>query len=44
MEPYISKGANINATEIQFRDYGVHIKNLRQAKLDRIEKNINRNE
>jgi hypothetical protein len=44
MESYISKYANVTATEIIFRDYDVHIKNPRQAKLDRIDKNIKRNE
>jgi len=42
MPTYISKGANIHAEEIVFRDFDVHIKNTRQAKLDRIEKNIKR--
>ena len=44
MPVYISQRAKLSAQEIRFADYDVHIKNHRQAKLDRIEKNVKRNE
>lgn len=34
----------LSASEIRFEGYDIHIKSIRKAKLDRIEKNIKRNE
>ena len=40
----VRKDSKLSAIEIRFDGYDIHIKNPRQAKLDRIKKNIKKNE
>ena len=40
----VRKNSHLSAVEIKFEGYDIHIKNPRQAKLNRIDKHINNNE
>lgn len=39
--PIVDRNSRLSAIEIQFEGYDIHIKPIRQAKLDRINKHLN---
>ena len=42
--PIINENSTLSASEIKFDGYDIHIKPIRKAKLDRIDKNSKRND